>query len=275
MTESRIYRGMNRDALDAAYSNSKAVDDFEAVMSEFRARSRRTYQTRDCRRDLVYGPRARQRYDFISCNDADAGTFIFIHGGYWQSCDKEDFAFVAEGPLAAGYNVVLAEYTLAPDASMTRIVEEIDQLLNHLAEDRDRLGILGRPLILGGHSAGGHLTAAHRGHPAISGALMVSALVDLEPISCCWLNDKLRLTEHEIANLSPLRHVAAGAPTVIAVGARELPELVRHSTEYALALEMAGEVVGLMHVPNRDHFSILDDLASLGGWQFNALMGQL
>jgi acetyl esterase/lipase len=42
------------------------------------------------------------------------GTIIFIHGGYWQSCNKEDFAFITAGPLARGFDVMLLEYTLAP-----------------------------------------------------------------------------------------------------------------------------------------------------------------
>jgi arylformamidase len=266
-----IYRGMDRSTLDAAYNNSQAVTDFPAVLSAFQARSRRLYEAVSYQRDLRYGERPRERYDWIPCGLADAPTFVFIHGGYWQSCAKEDFAFIAEGPAARGYNVVLAEYTLAPDISMTGIVTEIGRLLDHLKADRDGLGIAGRPLCLSGHSAGGHLTAVHRTHTAVSKALAISALVDLEPISLCWLNDKLTLTHAEIDDYSPLRHIGKGAPMMIAVGSHELPELVRHSTEYALACETAGERVGLLHLPGCDHFSILEDLARPDGWQMNVL----
>lgn len=66
---------------------------------------------------------------------------MFIHGGYWSNCTKEDFAFIAEGPLARDLNVVLVEYTLAPEATITEIVDQIGQLLEHLAADRDGLGL--------------------------------------------------------------------------------------------------------------------------------------
>jgi arylformamidase len=266
-----IYRGMDRSALDAAYNNSKAVEGSSEIFSDFQARSRRFYETRSCQRDLRYGDMPRERYDWFPCGLSNAPTYVFIHGGYWQYCAKEDFAFIAQGPLSRGYNVVLAEYTLTPNISMSGIVSEIGNLLDRLSADSDHLGIAGNPIYLSGHSAGGHLTTSHRSHPAVSKALAISALVDLQPISLCWLNDNVRLTDEEIETHSPLRHVSKGAPTILTVGACELPELVRHSTDYAIACEAAGESVALVHVPNCNHFSILEDLAKSDGWQMCAL----
>ncbi|MCU9953899.1 MULTISPECIES: alpha/beta hydrolase [Burkholderia] len=271
MIMTTLYRGMDRATLDAAYNNTEAVPDFPAVLADCQARSAKLYDTASCRRDLRYGERPRERYDWIACGREQAPTFVFIHGGYWQNCEKEDFAYIASGPLAAGFNVVLAEYTLAPDASMTQIVGEIGRLLNHLAADRDRLGIAGRPLVLSGHSAGGHLTALYRAHPAVTATLPISALVDLEPISLSWLDDKLKLSKQEIDAFSPLRHIGKGAPTVVAVGGAELPELVRHSDDYAAACLAAGETVELIHVPGSTHFSVLDEVVRADGRLLQAL----
>ncbi|WP_233852583.1 alpha/beta hydrolase [Paraburkholderia sp. HD33-4] len=266
-----IYRGMDRPTLDKAYNNTQAIPNFPEVLRDFQQRSAKLYERVPGRRDLRYGERPRERFDWLPCGKAGAPTFIFIHGGYWQNCVKEDFAFIADGPLANGYNVVLAEYTLAPDASMTQIVGEITGLLDHLQTDPDGLGIAGHPLCLSGHSAGGHLTALHRAHPLVTNALPISALVDLEPISLSWLNDKLKLSEQEIAAYSPIHHVGAGVPTVVAVGGAELPELVRQSDEYAAACEAAGQQIGLVHVPGCTHFSVLDDLARADGVLMTAL----
>jgi hypothetical protein len=60
-------------------------------------------------------------------------------------------------------------------------------------------------------------------------------------------------------------HIKNGSTTLIAVGACELEELVRHSTDYAIACEAAGENIGLMHVPKATHFSMLNDLANPDG----------
>ncbi|WP_080296969.1 alpha/beta hydrolase [Burkholderia pseudomallei] len=265
MTMGRLYRGMDRATLDRAYDNTRAVADFPAVLADFRRRSAQLYARVGGRREVRYGERPRERFDWLSCGRAGAPRFVFIHGGYWQNCAKEDFAFVADGPLAAGFDVVLAEYTLAPEASMTQIVGEIARLLDRLSADRDGLGGAGRPLCLSGHSAGGHLSAVHRGHACVTSTLAISPLVDLEPISLSWLNDKLRLSEREIADYSPLFHVGKGAPTIVAVGAHELPELVRHADDYAHACAAAGEPVRRVHVPGRTHFSVLEELAQPDG----------
>ncbi|MDN7854136.1 alpha/beta hydrolase [Burkholderia seminalis] len=266
-----LYRGMDRAALDAAYLNTKAVPDFPALLASCQARSAALYDATPGRRDLRYGAQPAQRFDWLSCGQASAPLFVFIHGGYWQHCTKADFAYAASGPLACGFDVILAEYTLAPVATMTRIVAEIGMLLDHLATDPDRLGTARRPIHLSGHSAGGHLTAMHRAHPAVVSALAISPLVDLEPISLCCLNDKLQLTAHEVDACSPLRHVGPGAPTVVAVGDAELPELIRQADEYATACEAAGERIARVWLPGMQHFAVLDDLARPDGAMLAAL----
>ncbi|MCA8304056.1 alpha/beta hydrolase [Burkholderia seminalis] len=266
-----LYRGMDRAALDAAYLNTKAVPDFPALLASCQARSAALYDATPGRRDLRYGAQPAQRFDWLSCGQAGAPLFVFIHGGYWQHCTKADFAYAASGPLACGFDVILAEYTLAPVATMTGIVAEIGMLLDHLATDPDRLGTARRPIHLSGHSAGGHLTAMHRAHPAVVSALAISPLVDLEPISLCCLNDKLQLTAHEVDACSPLRHVGPGAPTVVAVGDAELPELIRQADEYATACEAAGERIARVWLPGMQHFAVLDDLARPDGAMLAAL----
>jgi arylformamidase len=255
------WRNMDRATLDAAYSNGDPPADFQTRSAAF-------YATHYGELDLRYGPAPRERFDFFPTNKVDrtdTPTFVFVHGGYWQSCDKELCAFVALGPLGLGMNVVIAEYTLAPDASMTQIVGEIGRLLDFLVERGHKT------LVLGGHSAGGHLAAMHRHHPAVTHALPVSGLFDLEPISKGRLNDKLQLSEEEITRFSPMRHIGHGAPMVVTVGDAERPELIRHSHAYAHACVEAGEQVVYVPVPGADHFFILYDLATPDGLQLQAL----
>jgi arylformamidase len=266
------YRGMDRAGLDAAYNNTKAITNFSGVLARFQARSAAFYETTACQRDLRYGDQPRQRFDLVLSANSNAPTWIFVHGGYWQTLGKEDVAFVAEGALAHGFNVVLAEYTLAPQSTMTQIVDEIGGLLDHLAANRQHLKIGNGPVCLSGHSAGGHLSLVHRSHGLLAHAMAISPLVDLEPISLSWLNEKLDLSPREIDVYSPLRHIDKGAPTTIAVGAAELPELVRHSTEYATTALKAGETVEYVAVPDANHFSILEDLARPSGALVRALL---
>jgi arylformamidase len=270
-----LYRGMDYATLNVAYNNTEAIPDFAAVYAGFKARSAQFYETVACQRDLRYGEDSRQRFDLIPSPGAHAPTWIFIHGGYWQNCSKEDFAFVAEGPLAHGFNVALVEYTLAPQASLTQIVAEIGQFLDHLTTNRARLGIGSGPVCLSGHSAGGHLSAVHRSHPLLTHAMPISPLVDLEPISLSWLNEKLKLSPQEIDVYSPLRHIGKGVPMTVAVGAAELPELVRQANEYAIAVQQVGETARYVAADNCTHFSVLEDLANPSGILMSALMSDM
>src|SRR5271169_6240212 len=116
-----LYRGMNRTQLDAAYNNSAAVPERDAVVAGWAARSARVRREYAGRLDLAYGETSRERLDLFLTADPKAPTLAFIHGGYWQMNDKESFAFLADGLVPRGINFALVEYTLAPAARMDRI----------------------------------------------------------------------------------------------------------------------------------------------------------
>src|SRR5208283_1249450 len=104
---------MDQKTLDDAYSNTQADPDWGATYARLQAASAALYHEFGCIRDIAYAPKPRQRFDYLVCGAANPPLFIFIHGGYWQKCTKADFAISARGPLERGFDVVLAEYTLA------------------------------------------------------------------------------------------------------------------------------------------------------------------
>lgn len=265
--QSALYRGMDRAALDAAYNNRAAVPRFGAISEERRSRSERLRRTLSFEADLRYGGKPRQRLDYFPAADAGAPVLAFIHGGYWQSNDKEPSTFLVEGPLARGFSVALVEYTLAPEAELDAIVAEIRSALDWL-----EAGGKASPIYVAGHSAGGHLAAMMLGHRSVAGVLAISGLFDLEPIRLCYLNDKLRLSEDAARRNSPILHIPRHAPALaIAVGAAELPELVRQSAEYAQALRTAGLPARHLPLAGHDHFTVLDELARPDGALCEAL----
>src|SRR5207248_11525259 len=97
-----LYRGMDRAQLDAAYNNSAAVPERDAIVADWAARSARV--RRESAGRLAYGETSRERLDLFLAADSKAPTLAFIHGGYWQMNDKENFAFFAEGLLPLGIN---------------------------------------------------------------------------------------------------------------------------------------------------------------------------
>ena len=184
---------------------------------------------------------------------------MFIHGGYWQSRTREEFACLIEGPRAIGWSAALPGYTLAPDVSLTGIVAEIHAALDWLAARGPANGIAG-PIVLSGWSAGGHLTAMALGHPAVRAGLAISGLFELGPIRDTYLNEKLRLTDAEIAALSPLRLPVSPKPLAIAYGTAELPPLVSDSRELHARRSAAHAPGPLLPVAGADHFTIVLEL---------------
>ncbi len=261
-----IYRGMDRAALDAAYNNSAVVADSQEWVGRWRERSAAIRASSGVRLDIPYGPRPRAKLDYFPSGAKDAPLFVFIHGGYWQRNEKDTFAFVSDGPRARGINVALPGYTLAPDVTLTDIVAEIAASLTYLARNAKELGFDGGAIIVGGWSAGGHLTAAVAHHPAFRAGIPISGIFDLEPIALSYLDEKLSLSPTEIATLSPLKTLSDKSPPLkVVVGGAELPELRRQSAEFASAAKARGLPVTLTELPGHHHFSILDEIARPDG----------
>lgn len=263
-----LYRGMDRATLDAAYNNGAAVgtEKRNRYMSEWTARTQALLQKPGVRRDLRYGEAPRNRIDFLPCGRADAPTFVFIHGGYWQMSDKETYGCVATGPLAHGINVAMVEYTLAPAIKMDGIVDEVKRAVAWIVGHLGELGAARDGVYVGGHSAGGHLTASVATEPGIKGAIPISGLFDLEPIRLCYLNDALHMDEAEARRHSPQFHLPDQAPPiVVSAGADELPELRRQSADYYAAWTAKGLKGRYLPLAGHEHFSILEELASPAG----------
>jgi arylformamidase len=258
-----LYRGMDKATLDAAYNNSAAVADSAQWLSRWRERSAvlRGAASQARLLDIPYGGRPHARLDYFPAGTAHSPLFVFIHGGYWQRNDKDMFAFIADGPRAHGIDVAVIGYTLAPQARLSEIVQEINQALSVLYERADDFGFDRERLFVGGWSAGGHLTAIVSGHPAFRGGLPISGIFDLTPIALNYLNENLRLDPSEIATLSPLRVLSDSMPPLrMFVGRNELPELKRQSTAYAEAARQRALPVELTMLPGHHHFSILEEL---------------
>lgn len=263
---------MDRAALDAAYNNRAAVPSFGAIAERRRSLSEEVRRRRAFHADLRYGDLPRQRMDFFPAAAPGAPVFVFIHGGYWQSTEKEQSGFLVEGPLERGFAVALVEYTLAPEAAIDAIVEQIRLALDWLYVNAEDFGGDPRRLYVGGHSAGGHLAVMMLEHGFVAGVLAISGLFDLEPIRLCYLNENLRLSEASARRNSPRLHIPPKAPPlVVSVGAAELPELVRQSAEYAEAAKSGGLSARYLPLAGHDHFTILDELAQPHGALCEAL----
>ncbi|WP_440639116.1 alpha/beta hydrolase [Bradyrhizobium sp. PUT101] len=244
---------------DAAYDNNAAVKNSAALIAERNEASSRLRGTLKSHLDLPYGERANNKIDLYPAARPDAPCLVFLHGGYWQRNSRELFAMLVEGVAAHGWSVAIPGYSLAPEVSLTDIVGEIPRALDWLAAHGASYGIAG-PVVLSGWSAGAHLVAMALDHPRVHAGLAISGVYDLVPIRDTGLNKALKLTDQEVATLSPLRLPVTQKRLDIAYGSNELPALVNDSIDFHEKRAAAGAPGKLIAVEGADHFTILGAL---------------
>ncbi|HEX2510903.1 MAG TPA: alpha/beta hydrolase [Microvirga sp.] len=250
---------------EAEYNNRARVPEHPAIIEGW-ARDAADYRAEAGRRltGMPYGPGERQEID-IFAPDApqDGATVLFIHGGYWQALDRSSFSHLARGLNAHGLTVAIPSYDLCPKVRVGEIVDEMRQACRAL---RDR-----GPLVVAGHSAGGHLAAcllatdwASVGLPAeLAGrAYAISGLFDLKPLVPTSVNRALGLSEREAERLSPFFWVPPAGRVLDAVaGGDESAEYLRQSRSIVERWGAAGVRTRFEAVPGANHFTVIAGLA--------------
>ena len=215
---------------------------------------------------LAYGPGGRQMLDRFDPVGAVRGTVVFVHGGYWKAFDRGMWSHLAAGPLARGFAVVMPSYTLAPGARIAAMTAEI-------AEVCRRAGGRG-PVVVTGHSAGGHLAArmgcADQAVP-VARVVPIAPLTELEPLRATAMNAVLGIDAAEAAAESPARlALRAGVAAHVWVGAEERPAFLWQarvlSEEWGCPWTAA---------PGKHHFDVIDDLDDPGSALCDVLLGGL
>lgn len=255
---------LSQEARDLAYNNNAAVPDCAALNAARVEASRLFRAAHATALDLPYGPKEREAWDLYPAGAADAPCLVFLHGGYWQRNQRQDFACLAAGVLHHGWSCGMPGYSLAPEASLSEIVAEMGLALDWLAQHRAAAGMTG-PVILSGWSAGAHLAAMALGHPLVAAGLAISGVFDLGPIRDTFLNAALNLSEAEIETLSPLRLAAIAKPFAIAYGTREVPALIADSRKLHAHRADWHAPGPLLPLAEANHFTILDALRSPDG----------
>ena len=254
------WRSMSQQDRDLGLNNGVAVPGSIDLVAGWEQRSADMRKRHPGQLDLRYGPRERNRIDFLKAAD-NAPTLLFIHGGYWQTRAKEVFTVVAEGPMAHRINVALIGYTLAPDATLDEIVAEIHSGIDYLTGQLSALGAAADGIVVSGWSAGGHLTSMALSHPKVRGGMAVSGIYDLEPIRHSYLNEKLKADEAVSRRNSPMMMAGGPAkPLSLVVGSAELPLLRKQTADFAGHRARYGLPVTYEEIPGADHFSILHEM---------------
>ncbi len=253
---------------DDAYENGAHIPQSDRWPNAWHERAtefrRRTSDEVASEIDRPYGPAERNRFDLFLPR-SPAGLVIYIHGGYWLRLEKGFWSHLAQGPLGHRFAVAIPSYTLCPAIRLTGIVDEIAAMIEAVAARVDG------PIILVGHSAGGHLATSMVGEasPLSAGTLSrilnvvsLSGLHDLRPLMRTTMNAKLRLDQEEANRLSPaLQLPKPGARVTCWIGSAERSEFQRQSALLANIWRGLGAETSCVVEPDRHHFDIMEGLS--------------
>ncbi|HEY2248700.1 MAG TPA: alpha/beta hydrolase [Bradyrhizobium sp.] len=249
---------------EVEYNNRARVPENPAIMAGW-VRDASAYRAIHTPRQLAYGPGPRNTID-IFAHGGEGPIVVFIHGGYWQALDGSSFSHCARGLNAHGIDVAVPSYDLCPQVTVDTIIEQMRAAAR-------ALGRLGRPLVISGHSAGGHLAACllatdWRGYDAslpkdlVIAAYAISGLFDLVPLIGTSINKALGLDGATAKAASPLFWLAPAHGSLDAVvGEKESTEYHRQSRTVAEAWAALGLPTRYGIVVQANHFTAIAPLA--------------
>ena len=205
-------------------------------------------------------------YTLVARHSDSAPLLVFIHGGYWRALSADECCMWAQDALDSGFSFASINYTLAPMASLERIVAQCRLATSWLSTES---GLHPARTVISGSSAGAHLAAmcstAHPQPQNIGGAVLLSGVFDLTPLVSTTVNDAVMLTRPDAVRLSPQHAPVNPIDRVVALWGREETEAFKsQSRTYAEKLAAAGVPASTVEVAGCDHFDLIYDLISPG-----------
>jgi acetyl esterase/lipase len=117
-----LYRQFaTQDEIDKEYDVEKAAPDFHRYAEFNINESKKARDELESLLDVPFGPTVEETLDIFPAQDPDAPILVFIHGGYWRSNSSKEFSWVARGPVALGFTVVITNYALCPKVTLPEI----------------------------------------------------------------------------------------------------------------------------------------------------------
>ena len=268
-----LYRQFTTQAeIDAQYDVERSVPDFTVYARQYVDDSRLARHRLRCELDVPFGPTRAETLDVFPAAGGRAPVFVFIHGGYWRMLSSKEFSFVASGLVAAGITTVVVNYALAPQVGIDEITRQARAAVAWVLRHIDRYGGDPDKVIVGGHSAGAHLTAMclqtawaedyGLAQDPLAGAVLVSGLYDLQPLRFSLMQPMLQLDDGVIRRNSPMFSVRpCPTPALITWGEAESDEFHRQSEDFIAAWAAAGNRSRRLPQAGRNHFDAIAGFA--------------
>jgi arylformamidase len=271
-----LYREFTNQAqIDAQYDVERSVPDFTVYARHYTDQSRLARHRLRCVLDVPFGPTREETLDIFPAAASGAPVFVFFHGGYWRMLSSKEFSCVALGLHDLGITTVIVNYALAPKVSLDEITRQARSAVAWVLRRIERYGGDPAKVIVGGHSAGAHLTAMclqtlwneDYGLPndPLAGAVLVSGLYDLQPLRYSLMQPQIQLDDGVIRRNSPMFSVRpCTTPALVTWGGDESDEFRRQSDDFLTAWKAAGNRARRAPQPGANHFNAITGLEQPG-----------
>ena len=221
------------------------------------------------RKDIIYTDgkpeeEAKHKLDiYLPKDKTNAPVFFFVHGGAWVSGDRTQYPPLGNRFAGEGIVTVVPSYRLAPKFPFPAQIEDVAAAfawtVRHIADfggDTNRIYV-------GGHSAGGHLSALlsldskyldahHISSGYIKGAACLSGVYDLGD-----MKDNVFGKDPAVhRDASPLAHIhRVPLPFLVTYCEWDYFPLALQAKDFQSALEKIGNKTKLVYVPKESHIS--------------------
>ncbi|MDT8989923.1 alpha/beta hydrolase [Curvibacter sp. APW13] len=267
-----LYREFDTQAaLDAQYNPSAGLPPGVNPALPYVEAAQQARSTLRHTLDVPFGPTLHETLDIFPADTPNAPVFVFIHGGYWRAFSSKEFSGVALGLQPLGITTVVVNYALCPWVSIDEITRQCRAAVAWTLRNIQHHGGDPTRVAVGGHSAGGHLSAMclltdwarDYGLPRdpLKAGLLFSGLFDIAPLRYTYLQPMIQLDDGVVRRQSPLHHVRhSGTPIWTTWGAKESTEFARQSTAFHDAWTAAGNRGELSATADADHFEVIHPL---------------
>jgi arylformamidase len=280
-----VYKGFRQDELEYQYNPRVSVPEYPELAQLRAAQSRKVRGSVKSWLDVAYGGSPRELLDIYAADKAGGPVLVYIHGGYWRTGSKEDNCNFVPTFTERGATVVLVEYDLCPNVTVTDIVRQTRAAIGWTYKNIVRYGGNPSGLFVAGHSAGGHLTAMALAHDwakdslpndLIKGAAATSGVYDLEMVMKISVQEQVRMTPEVAKQNNPLLHPPrVKCPLIIAVGGTEPKGWQQMSEDYFKFCQSNGVNATYLVEPEANHYTMTEHLLDDGRPITQAMLRQL
>ena len=264
------YKGFRPDEMEFQFNPRVSVPEYPELAKVRAAQARKVRESAKSWLNIAYGTSPREKLDIYAADRPRGPVLVFIHGGYWRSGSKEDNCNFVPTFTGRGATVVMIEYDLCPQVTVSDIVRQTRAAIAWTYKSIRNYGGDPAKIFVSGHSAGGHLTAmalAHdwtkEGVPAdlIKGAVATSGVYDLEMVMQISVQEQVQLTPKLARLNSPFLHPPlVKCPMVVAVGGNEPKGWQRMSEDYFTYCKQSGMPVEYLVEPGANHYTMSEHL---------------